>query len=126
MSALLVRTSPAQVSPTLVTIAGELDIASVPALRRHLHALPDRSTVLELSGVRLLSAAGVTEVVDLRDRLARAGARLALAAAPPRVRRILAITGLDDTIVLADTVDDAIQLMTAASPPRSPLPASTT
>jgi anti-sigma B factor antagonist len=118
MSALLVQTSIVQAPPTLVTVAGEIDIAKVPTLRRHLLALPDCSTILELSGVQLLSAAGLTELVNLLDRLTRADARLALAATPPSVRRVLAITGLDDTMMLADTVDDAIHLLTAPIPQR--------
>jgi hypothetical protein len=67
--------------------------------------------------VELLSAAGLTELVDLRDRLTRADARLALAAAPRLVRRVLAITGLDDTMMLADTLHDAVQLVATPIPP---------
>jgi anti-anti-sigma factor len=121
MSALLARTSIPQAPPTLVTIAGDIDIAAAPALRRHLLSVPDSSTVLDLSGVQLLSAAGLTELVDLRDRLTRADARLALAAAPRLVRRVLVITGLDDTMMLSDTVDDAVHLVTTPIPQRRPL-----
>jgi len=117
MSALLIRTAIPQAPPTLVTVAGDIDIASAPSLRRHLLSVPECSTVLDLSGVQLLSAAGLTELVDLRDRLTRADARLALAAAPRLVRRVLTITGLDDTMLLADTVDDAVHLVTAPIPP---------
>jgi len=118
MSALLVRTSIPQAPPTLITVAGDIDIASAPSLRRHLLSVPASSTVLDLSGVQLLSAAGLTELVDLRDRLTRADARLALAAAPRHVRRLLAITGLDHTMMLADTVDDAVHQLTTPIPPR--------
>ena len=118
MSALLIRTSIAQAPPTLVTIAGDIDTATVAGLRRHLLSVPACSTVLDLSGVQLLSAAGLTELVDLRDRLTHADARLALAAAPRLVRRILAITGLDDTMILADTLHDAVQLVTTPIPDR--------
>ena len=111
MSALLVRTSTAQAPPTLVAVAGEIDIATVTTLRRHLLSLPDCSTILDLSEVSLLSAAGLTALVDLHDRLTRADARLALAAASPSVRRVLTITGLDDTMTLADTLDDAVHLV---------------
>jgi len=127
MSALLVRTSIAQAPPTLVTVAGVIDTATVAGLRRHLLSVPACSTVLDLSGVELLSAAGLTELIDLRDRLTRADARLAVAAAPRLVRRVLAITGLDDTMVLADTVDDAVHLVTTPIPPRRrPRPFSAT
>ncbi len=115
---MLVRTLPTGVPLTPVAVVGEIDIASVPALRRHLLALPDTSTILELSGVDLPSAAGLTEVVDLRDRLAGVDASLAVTAARPLVRQVLAITGLDDSIMLTDTVDDAVHLMTTASPHR--------
>jgi anti-sigma B factor antagonist len=118
MSALLVRTSIPQAPPTLVTVAGDIDIASAPSLRSHLLSVPDSSTVLDLSGVQLLSAAGLTELIALRDRLTRADARLALAAAPRLVRRVLAITGLDDTMMLADMVDDAVHLVTTPIPQR--------
>jgi anti-sigma B factor antagonist len=123
MSALLIQTAIPQAPPTLVTVAGDIDIASAPSLRRHLLSVPGSSTVLDLSGVQLLSAAGLTELVDLRDRLSRAGARLALAGASPSVRRVLTITGLDDTMLLADTLHDAVQLVTTPIP-RRPRPLS--
>ena len=111
MSALLIRTSIPQAPPTLVTIAGDINTATVAGLRRHLLSVPACSTALDLSGVELLSAAGLTELVDLRDRLTRADARLALAAAPRLVRRVLVIAGLDDTMMLADSLDDAVHLV---------------
>ena len=116
MSALLVHLSLAQAPPTVLRIAGEIDMASAPVLRHHLLALPDDSTVVELSGVGLLSAAGVTELIDLRDRLARAGVPLALAAARPLVRQVLELIGIADTVILADTVTDAIHLMATPTP----------
>lgn len=118
MSVLVVHVCPAQVSPSLVTVAGEIDIASAPRLRRRLLTLPDDATIIELSGVRLLSAAGLTELVDIRNRLARVGAPLALAAALPPARRVLTITGIAATVIVTDTVDDAIRLLTATSTSR--------
>ena len=111
MSALLVRTSTGHAPPTLVTVTGEIDIATAPSLRRHLLPLPDCSTILDLSGVRLLSAAGLTELVDLRERLIRTDACLALAAARPLVQRVLVITGLADTVTVAGTLDEAVYLL---------------
>ena len=113
MSPLVVHIAPGQAPPTLVTVAGEIDIGSVPTLRRHLRTLSNDSTVVDMSGVRLLSATGVTELAALRDRLAHVDKSLALAAARPLVRRILAITGLADTDLLTDTVDAATLLIPA-------------
>jgi len=117
MPALPVRTTDAQAPPTVVTVIGEIDVATAPALRHHLQSLPACGTVLDLSGVQLLSAAGLTELVNLYDRLARADARLALAAVPPLVRRVLVITGLDAVMILTDTVKDAIHLLITSVAP---------
>ena len=45
MSALLIRASMAQAQPTLVTIAGDIDTATVAGLRRHLLSVPACSMV---------------------------------------------------------------------------------
>jgi hypothetical protein len=47
-------------STTVVAVAGEVDLGSAPQLHRHLLVLPDRDTVLDMSGVSLLAAAGLT------------------------------------------------------------------
>ena len=120
MSALLVHIAAVQTPPMLVKLAGEIDIRTVASLRRHLRTLPNDSTIVEMAGVRLLSAAGVAELVDLRDRLARVDKHLALAAARPLVRRILAITGIADTVLLADTVAAATGLISTTGRPRAP------
>jgi anti-anti-sigma factor len=116
MTDLLVQAAPAQAPPTLVTVSGEIDLATVGELRRHLQALPACSTVLDLSGVSLLSASGVTELLRLHDRLARADALLVLAAAPPLARRVLSVIELDRAMVLADTVEDSLDLVVAGTP----------
>ncbi len=126
MRTLLVEVLIAQARPTLVTVAGEIDLATAPVLRHHLHALPERSTVLELSGVRFLSAAGVTELVDLHARLTRADASMALAGASRMVRRVLTITGLDVIVALTDTPTEAVRLMGSPTPGRRPPSSSAT
>jgi anti-sigma B factor antagonist len=126
MRTLLVEVLIAQARPTLVTVAGEIDLATAPVLRHHLHALPERSTVLELSGVRFLSAAGVTELVDLHARLTRADASMALAGASRMVRRVLTITGLDVIVALTDTPTEAVRLMGSPTPRRRPPSSSAT
>jgi anti-anti-sigma factor len=108
------RTVPADLSApdvTLLVVAGEIDIATAPQLRDHLGSLPDRHTVVDLSGVTLLGAAGLTVLLDLKHRLDRADARLLLAAAPIRVVRVLAATRLTTALPGAHTVRHAIALI---------------
>ena len=106
-----VRTIPA---PTLVTVAGEIDISTAPQLRDRMLPLPDDDLVLDISGVRLCAAAGLRVMLDLQDRRARRGAQLVLAGPAPTVRRVLCVTGLDKTLPIAASVEDAVALVTAA------------
>jgi len=113
VSALIVevRTTPA---PTLVTVAGEIDILTAPELRDQVHTVPDGDIILDLSGVRLLAAAGLRVLLELRDHRARAGMRVVLAAPSPSVQRVLVVTKLAHTLSMTATLDDAVALITAA------------
>ena len=113
MSALIVevRTAPA---PTLVTVAGEIDIFTAPELRDQVHTVPDGDIILDLSGVRLLAAAGLRALLDLRDHRARAGMQVVLAAPSPSVQRVLVVTELAHTLSMTTTVHDAVALINAA------------
>ena len=107
MTPLVIRIVP-RPPATLVTICGEVDIATIAQLRERLDAVPDRDTVLEMSQVMLLCAAGVRAVLGLQDRLATGGARLVLAAASRPVRRVLTLFGLGTDLVLTPTVEHAL------------------
>jgi anti-sigma B factor antagonist len=115
VSALIVevRTAPA---PTLVTVAGEIDVLTASELRDQVSILPDGDIVLDFSGVRLLAAAGLRVLLDLHDRRARAGMRVVLAAPSPSVQRVLVVTKLAHTLSMTATLDDAVALITAALP----------
>jgi hypothetical protein len=71
--------------------------------------------VLDISGVRLLAAAGLSVLLDLRDRQARVGAQVVLAAASPLVRRVLCMTGLDRNLPMIATIDEAVAFVAGAA-----------
>ena len=106
-----IRTAPA---PTLVTVAGEIDVLTASELRDQVSILPDGDIVLDFSGVRLLAAAGLRVLLDLHDRRARAGMRVVLAAPSPSVQRVLVLTKLAHTLSMTANLDDAVALITAA------------
>jgi anti-sigma B factor antagonist len=109
---LQVRTAPV---PTLVAIAGEIDLLTAPQFRDELDALPDGDVVLDLSGVRFLAAAGLSVLLDLQDRQTRAGAQVVLAAAPPLARRVLCMTGLDHNLLMIATTEEAVTFVAGAA-----------
>ncbi|MGC5385732.1 anti-sigma factor antagonist [Micromonospora chalcea] len=70
---------------------GEIDIATVTAFR----AAPARPVLrVDLSGVRLLSAAGVRALVATHLRVRARGGELVLVDPDPVVARVLRVTGL--------------------------------
>ncbi|MFG2107455.1 MULTISPECIES: STAS domain-containing protein [Micromonospora] len=74
---------------------GEIDIATVASFRAALWSAPARPVLrLDLSGVRLLSAAGVRALVAAHLRVRARGGELVLVDPDPVVARVLRATGL--------------------------------
>lgn len=105
--------------PPLVTVAGEIDIATAPHLRDRVLVLPDGDVILDASRVRLLAVAGARTLLDLQGHRARAGARMVVAAPSYPVRHLLAVTGWEKALLTTDTVADALALLGRVSTRRA-------
>ncbi|MFI9639747.1 STAS domain-containing protein [Micromonospora sp. NPDC051925] len=78
-----------------VRAVGEIDIATVGAFRAALWAAPARPLLrLDLSGVQVLSAAGVRALVAAHLRVRARGGELVVVDPDPVVTRVLRATGL--------------------------------
>mgnify|MGYP006170783557 CR=1 FL=1 len=89
-----------------IRVAGELDIASVPALARELHRAVERPvgrTSLDLSRVTFCGTAGVDLLLDARMRAAAAGGSLAVERAHSAVLRPLRSCGDVEGLRIAHT-----------------------
>lgn len=93
----------------LVTLTGELDIYTVPLLRRQLtrHDRPDVALIIDLSHVDLIDSCGLGLLVSLHNRSASGQRRIALVLTDQRLTDIFRITGLAHAFTQAATVDDA-------------------
>lgn len=93
----------------LVTVSGEIDIATAGQLRSRLAGPADggQQVVIDFSRVSFIDAAGADVLAGAAARAAARGGSLQLAAAGRQVRRVLALTGLDRSIPLAATVAEA-------------------
>jgi anti-sigma B factor antagonist len=100
----------------LLTVAGEVDIATVPQLRERLAApaASGRPLIVDLDQVNFIDAAWLGVLASSASRAAAHGASLHAVCARHQVRRLFAITGLDRQIPLARTVTEACQSLTAA------------
>lgn len=93
----------------LVTVSGEIDIATAGQLRGQLAgpAGGGQQVIIDFSRVSFIDAAGIGVLAGAAARAAARGGSLQLAAAGRQVRRVLVLTGLDRSIPLAATVAEA-------------------
>ncbi len=92
----------------VVTLTGEIDLASAPGLKSSLTGLLAQGFgrfVLDFSAVRYMDSTGLGVVVGFRRRLTD-NSLLAIAAAPSNVRAVFDLTGVD--FELPATVEDAV------------------
>jgi len=92
---------------TVVTLSGQLDVATAPDLRQALQEAQyagAHRVVLDLADLQFLDSFGLGVLVGGLRRARLHGGRLVLAAANDRIRQILEVTGLDHTFQLADDV----------------------
>ena len=92
----------------VVSVGGEVDLETATRLGdAALEALRDLSShlVLDLSGVSFMDSTGLKVLLSLQRSAALAGGSLTVAGATRPVRRILTLTGLDQTLQLVDSVD---------------------
>jgi anti-anti-sigma factor len=78
-----------------VVAAGELDLATAPALAREIDDLQTagfRDVVLDLHQVDFIDSTGLRMLLDLQIQLERRGGRLTLVPPLPSARRIFEIT----------------------------------
>jgi anti-anti-sigma factor len=96
---------------TVVTISGELDIASAPVLREQLLGLlrPGASRiVIDLAEVTFCDASGLAVLVGASRRAGLLDGVVRLAAPAPLVATILRLTGLHSRFQIFATVPEAI------------------
>jgi anti-sigma B factor antagonist len=94
----------------VVTVAGDLDIVTSPALDECLTKAQghENRVVLDLSGVDFMDTSALAVIVGHWKRLEAAGGSLALAGARYRYTKTLWITGLADRLSLYDSVEAAL------------------
>jgi len=102
---------PGRDGPVIVTLSGELDIVSAPAVRERLLSLlsPDASRlVIDMAAVRYADASGLAALVSTQRRAVLLGGTLRLAGLRPDVARVLTVTGLSRHLRVYPTVQAAI------------------
>ena len=95
----------------VVSVMGEVDLATVPALAQTLRGVADDRTgdvIADLTGCRFLDSRGLGALIAIRVRLERSDRRLALVMANQSVLRIFQITQLDELFEIYPSLRAAV------------------
>jgi anti-sigma B factor antagonist len=97
----------------VVTVAGEVDIATVAQLRERLAALAVSGVplVVDLDQVSFIDATGLGALAGAAREAAEHGTSLHLVCAQPQTRRLFRITGLDRQIPLAHDLAEVLRAL---------------
>jgi len=101
---------------TIARLEGELDIATVPALRERLLGVLGpgvRLLIIDLSGVSFCDVAGLAVLIGTQRRATARGIVVRLAAPRPQLAKLLRITGLDQRLTICATLADALPTLPA-------------
>jgi anti-sigma B factor antagonist len=106
----LVLSSQERDGSVIVSVAGDLDIVTCPALDECLKKTRAASSqvVLDLSAVGFIDTSGIAVIVRHWKQLAAAGGDLALAGARYEYTKTLWMTGLADRLGIYDSVEAAL------------------
>ena len=95
----------------MVTVSGELDVASSQVLERELAKLNEVAlVVVDLRGLTFIDSTGLGVLVRAHQLAQEQGRRFGLVRGNGQVSRLLSLTGLDEELLVGDSAD---QLMNA-------------
>ena len=96
---------------SVVSVTGEIDVHSAPALHEGLEAQIGRDLrgiVVDLTGVAFLDSTGLGALVSGRTAAGERGVSLPVVCNSDRILKLFTITGLDGVFQLFDDVESAV------------------
>lgn len=88
---------------TVVSVRGDVDVATSPQLRAELQSAIDggaEEVVVDVSEMDFIDSAGLGVLIGALKRAREANARLVLRGVQPSPRKVLGITGLDEMFTI--------------------------
>lgn len=105
-------------SAVIITVRGELDLATVPILRERLVTVDEVAAVpsplvVDLTAVTFIGSAGLALLVELNNTCVERGVLLALVATGTVVPRAIQVTALDQVFSVHASIEEALGTATA-------------
>jgi anti-sigma B factor antagonist len=95
----------------IISLDGELDMASAPLLQAALENAEGEAAsalVLDLRELRFMDSTGLRIILWARERLRDRGQELALTASSSQVQRLLSVSGVGDHLRVIATPDELL------------------
>ena len=96
---------------TVISVSGELDLASSPALEEELERVAQSDAqlvVVDLRGLEFMDSTGLSVLVRAHQRAEEHGRRLGLVNGSQQVQRLLTLTGVADRLTLTDVPEELL------------------
>ena len=93
-----------------VSVAGELDVSTVPAFNKQLSELRNSSATtlkLDLSGTTFMDSTGLSAVLVAEMHARMRGQRFVVVAGPPHVHELFKLTGVDNFLEVVEPEADS-------------------
>lgn len=103
-----VRSETTPAGAAVVTVSGELDLATAPRLQDALAERMEDPVVVDLSECTFLDSAGMGVLLASARTLSESGRSLRVATADPRILRVLELTAVDTLIAVHPDVEAAL------------------
>ena len=96
----------------ILVVAGDLDLTTAPQLTSAAVQLIEsgaRDVIVDASRLEFCDSSGLSALLRIMSHLAPQGGRLAIVNPHPIVLRVLQLCGLDEVLLIVETVDGAVQ-----------------
>jgi anti-sigma B factor antagonist len=95
----------------VVSVKGELDLASSPALEEELARIAASKVevvIVDLRELDFMDSTGLSVLVRAHQRACDSGQRFALIKGPQQVQRLLTLTGVAEKLTVADSPEELL------------------
>ena len=96
---------------SVITVSGELDLASSAALDEQLARVASSGVdqvVVDLRELEFMDSTGLSTLVKAHQRAEEAGQQFGLVRGPQQVQRLLSLTGVEERLRFADTPEELL------------------
>ncbi|MGZ4182369.1 MAG: STAS domain-containing protein [Solirubrobacteraceae bacterium] len=96
---------------TVISVSGELDLASSPALEEELERVAQSDAqvvIVDLRHLEFMDSTGLSVLVRAHQHAEENGRRLGLVNGSQQVQRLLTLTGVADRLMLTDVPEELL------------------